>query len=315
MVWGDPTDTTSTSGQQQQKVQYQNWYVVDKGHLMRQGRILGGNKVTFIYVHLNVHQTYHALYNFSIAEAIASNVANLQLLLGVLTGSGMGLAASPTNIWGGKELELDYSTSDISVDAKYFQALSDLPDISQPARKEQITAQAAAANGSAKSAPTDPPGSTPQSALALDTTKKFHDEGPTWWDVSVGVPIRKMSQLKLQGDNLTPQSVDKRYAFGLLDLDPFAQLRFFHRRLALLAPIAIAGLPLASQPLHEPLIAGGWGPKFVKVYIGVIIAKQSAIANAPAGTCTGWCPQFAFGVNISVKDAKSAVSSSTSSSK
>src|ERR1700733_13173162 len=53
MVWGDPTDTNSKSGQQQQKIQYQNWYVFDNGHLMRQGRILGGEKITFLYVHLN----------------------------------------------------------------------------------------------------------------------------------------------------------------------------------------------------------------------------------------------------------------------
>jgi len=138
--------------------------------------------------------------------------------------------------------------------------------------------------------------------------------------VSAGIPIRKMSQLNFQSSSntLTPQTVDKRSVFGLLDFYPWRkqEVDLAYENFSWI-PSFVAGLPVTGQPLHQPLFALGWGPRVAQFYFGAIVRKQNSL---PAGStltpgtsaCTGWCPEFAFGINISAKALKSALSSKSS---
>jgi hypothetical protein len=126
----------------------------------------------------------------------------------------------------------------------------------------------------------------------------------------VGFPVTNVNQLSFDStaNRVTPTTIDKRRLFGLLNLFLLSQQR---QQLATSnfswIPSVIVGLPLSGQPLHKPLLALGWGPPLLQFYGGAIIAKQPnppAGAAVPSGTCTGWCPQFSFGITFGVKALK-----------
>ncbi|MGA2148071.1 MAG: hypothetical protein ABSH49_24245 [Bryobacteraceae bacterium] len=275
---GNPPTVTQT-------VQQQQWYLIDRGKFVRPGRLFGAKTVYFVYLHLNKNSRtdYTSNYNLTITEAIPQNQQNLQLLASLLaSGAANGSSLGPVSVWGGMELDMWYSTADIEID-------SSTTDNKQPGAK----------------------------SVALDNPVKIHNEGLGWWDVSAGVPIRKMSQLTFQSSSntLTPQTVDKKSIFALMDFYPL------HKQKMDLAysnftwiPSFVAGVPVTEQPLHQPLFGLAWGPRFVQFYFGAIIRKQP---NLPTGSilapgtsaCSGWCPQFAFGINLPIKALQTALSS------
>ena len=273
-----------------QTVQQQRWYLIDKGKFVRPGRLFGAKTVYFVYLHLNKDSktSYTSHYNFTITEAIPQNQQNLALLASVLAIASPGQTpAPPGSVWGGQELDMWYSTADIGID-------SSTTDNKQNGAKP----------------------------IAIDNTYKIHNEALGWWDVSAGVPLRKMSQLSFQSSSntLTPQTVDKKSIFALIDLYPF------HKQKMDLAysnftwiPSFVMGVPASQQPLHQPLFGVAWGPRFAQFYLGAIIRKQVGLLSGSAlapGTsaCTGWCPQFAFGINLPVKALQKALSSKPAAS-
>lgn len=286
------TDAAVASARQAptQTVQQQRWYLIDKGKFVRPGRLFGAKTVYFIYLHLNkdAKTDYTSQYNFTITEAIPQNQQNLALLASLLATSSPGQSpAAPGSVWGGQELDMWYSTADITVD-------------SSTTDQKQIGAK----------------------PVAIDNTLKIHNEALNWWDVSAGLPIRKMSQLNFQSSSntLTPQTVDKKSIFAMIDFYPF------HKQKMDLAysnftwiPSVVMGVPASQQPLHEPLFGLSWGPRFAQFYFGAVIHKQVSL---PAGStlapgtsaCTGWCPQFAFGINLPIKALQTALSSKPAAS-
>jgi hypothetical protein len=252
--------------------------------------MFGAKTVYFIYLHLNKdpRAKYTTEYTFGITPAIPQNQQNLQLLASILApGANQNALATPPSVWGGMQLDMWYSTADITID-------STVTDDTHPGA----------------------------SAVKLDQTLKIHNEPLGWWDVSAGMPIRKMSQLSFQSSSntLAPQTVDKKSIFALMDFYPLRkqQMDLAYGNFTWI-PSLLAGLPVTQQPLHKPLFAVGWGPRFAQFYFGVIVNKQ---ASLPAGSvlapgtsaCTGWCPQFAFGVNLPIKALQSALSSKPAAS-
>jgi hypothetical protein len=141
----------------------------------------------------------------------------------------------------------------------------------------------------------------------------FDNEGTYYWDVSVAVPISKISQAQFNNSNntVTSSQTDKRNVFTVLDLYPFkkdVKNSGFDWH-----PYALAGVGVASQPLHRILVAAGWGPRFAQFYAGVIFAKQEALQSlapgspaTPAQTAADvkmrYKAQFSFGINLTVRD-------------
>lgn len=276
----------ATGNQPSQPVVDQTWYLLHDGKFLRPGRLLGTKKLWFIYLHLQKDQkiSYQVQYNFTVTDAVPANVQNLNSFLGIIgapssTKNLLSKGATPPpsyeNVWGGKQITMTSSTSDIGIDANVI------------------------TNGK---------------STALDKTQTIHNEAPEWWDISAGIPIRKMSQLTFPSSGtgtVTPTQVDKKSIYGLADFYwlPYQQKQMMYNGYTLI-PSLIAGLPASQKPLQKPMIALGFGMTSIQVYAGVIVAKQSDVpagATTTAKPCTGWCPEFAFGINLTVKGLQSAL--------
>jgi hypothetical protein len=259
-------------------------------------------QVYVLYVHLNdvagnlVNKTtaaYVPTYDFTVTKKTPANVAHLYALLAAYTG---GITANspagskgafnkeqkdntPYSAWGGGTLNLQYRPSDILIKSSF-----------QPK--------------------TDDPNSKPDDSgqkLADDIT--FDNEGPYWWDVGFAVPVKKISELKLDSTagTATPAKVNGENVFSVFD--------FYLRPVDvkgsgfMAIPHPIAGVAFAKQPLHKILVGGAWGPKASEIYVGAMFVKQPNLSgsnscSAPSGTSfTGgghWCTQFSVGINLSV---------------
>lgn len=170
---------------------------------------------------------------------------------------------------------------------------------------------------------TAPPQQKSANDGSLGAPQAFHNEAASWWDVSLGFPVTNVNQLSFSQSStvgaLTPAQTDKKKLVGLLNLYslPVQQRQISANGFSWI-PSVVIGLPLASQPLHKPLAALGWGPPLVQFYIGAVVVEQP---SRPTGTpvignaCYGWCPQFTFGINFGVKAALNKITSSKSTSK
>lgn len=287
----------------------QRWYVYRDNKLTPMKRLMGVRRFYFIYLHLHRGATtYVTRYDFTSTEATPIALDHLYTLASFVVGPAAenkgGAEMKLSDIWGGKQVDFDYSTSDIAISSK----------ITKINPKGSDTAETGASPGSDDTKKADNGGADSKGSQstdgALDTPQTFHNEAAPWWDVSVGFPVTNVSELKFDSsaNGLTPSQIDKRRLFGLLNFFPFPQQRMqLAEHNFSWIPSIVTGLPLASQPLHKPLVGLGWGPPLLQIYAGSIIAKQTTPPSGtavPKGTCTGWCPQFTFGINFGVKALK-----------
>jgi hypothetical protein len=332
VVWtpteaGQNTDNPSTSSPTQR------WYVFRNGKLTQQKRLLGVHTFYFLYVHLNKGDAnYLTRYDFTSTQATPIFLQHLYALASVLTTDTQNKAENlQANVWGGRQLTFSYATSDIAITSKITNLTTTKPEKEKPAINNGSSSGASLGNAptfdggyyrlvsaSVKArpsavtlddAPEQNPPPTPKDG-SLDAPVTFHNEAGPWLDINIGFPATNVNELSFDSTStgFAPKTVDKRRLFGLLNFYPFPQQRIqLAEKNFSWIPSLIAGLPLASQPLHKPVVAVGWGPPLLQFYIGSIIAKQD---KPPVGTtstksvCTGWCPQFTFGVTFSVTALK-----------
>jgi hypothetical protein len=220
-------------------------------------------------------------YDFAITKKAPANIAHLYALLqaytsGASAGKGAeigGAVATKTDAaWGGGILNLQYIPSDIQIKST-FKVNADDSD----------------------------------QKLADDIT--FDNEGAYYWDVGFAVPVRKISELKLDttSGTATPAKVNSQNVFAVLD----GYLRPVDVKGSAFSaiPHPIAGVAFAKQPLSKILIGGAWGPKASELYMGAIFVKQPGLSGSnscsnPSGSSlTGkshYCTQFTIGINLSV---------------
>jgi hypothetical protein len=229
---------------------------------------------------------YTPNYDFTITKKTPANVGHLYALLqaytgGASAGQGTGQAAPkdtkalpprPDAVWGGGILNIQYRPSDILIKST-FRAKGDDSD----------------------------------QKLADDIT--FDNEGLYHWDVGFAVPVRKISELKLDttSGTATPAKVNSENVFAILDgyIWPIDVKGSGFNAI----PHPIAGVAFAKQPLHKILVGGAWGPKASELYMGAMFVKQPELSgnsscSNPSGTSlTGkshFCAQFTIGINLSV---------------
>ena len=226
-------------------------------------------------------------YDVTVTKKTPANVAHLYALLQAYTGGSSGalaktppsgreaLAGGPDAVWGGGVLNLQYRPSDILIKST-FQV--------NPVNSD-TTAQ----------------------TLTADIT--FDNEGPYWWDVGFAVPVKKISELKLDSTSgtATPANVSSESVFSVFDFY-FPPVDVKGSAFTAI-PHPIAGVAFAKQPLHKILIGGAWGPKVSEIYAGALFVKQPNLSGSnscskPSGASfTGdghWCTQFSVGINLSV---------------
>jgi hypothetical protein len=294
--WSDSSTATNL------KAQADHWYLYrdvpvgqwSQEDLSSTKRLLGVKQVYVLYVHLNdgkgtlVNRTsasYVPTYDLTISKKTPANVAHLYALLASYTGgttSQSGISnknfaldlvdTTPYFVWGGGVVNLQYRPSDILIKSTFHTQSNDSDQ-----------------------------------KLADDIT--FDNEGPYWWDVGFAVPVKKISELKLDSTSgtATPASVNGQNVFSVLDI--YLRPVDVKGSAFTAIPHPIAGIAFAKQPLHKILVGGAWGPKVSEIYAGVMFVKQPNLSGSnscgsPSGTSfTGgghFCAQFTIGINLAV---------------
>jgi hypothetical protein len=282
------------------KVQADHWYLyrdVPVGKWSQEDftsmkRLLGVTRAYFLYVHMNdvkgkvAHSngaTYVPSYDLTLAKKTPANLAHLYALLQAYTGGvsanstpiGGALFAEeiePYSVWGGGILNIQYRPCDILIKSTFHV---------KPDDQDQ--------------------------KLADDIT--FDNEGPYWWDVGFALPVKKISELKLDSTSgtATPAKVNGQNVFAVLD--GYIRPVDVKGSAFTAIPHPIAGVAFAKQPLSKILVGGAWGPKASEIYLGAMFVKQPILSGNgscgnPSGTSlTGkshYCTQFTIGINLSV---------------
>ena len=140
----------------------------------------------------------------------------------------------------------------------------------------------------------------------------FDNEGRYFFDFSIGVPVKKIRDVKFTStsqDTLTATSTEKQNLFAFFNLYP--KPIDTKRNMLVRWPHLVTGAKVGSQPLKQLVLAGGWGPVFANFYAGVLFHTRSL----PEGTSCGkipssipsgaklqnkTCAEFTFGINLPV---------------
>lgn len=305
-------------GTAEQTVDKQNWYVYNNGRgkgfnrtwsqedFATENRIFGVSKVWLLYVHLNKLTThnYLARYEFDITKKTPANLENLFALAGLFkTARGEAAGAPAEDIWGGGAVDIRYVPSNVTVTAKFVR----LPGVDVASLRDTRTGELmpGALDTIEQAAKTVEP-------KVLDKPKTFDNEGLYWWDFSVGVPIRRISQLEFQntGNTVTAKEVNKQNIFALLNLYPYPV--DVKRQAFTWIPHFIGGVAVAKQPQNQILLGAGFGPRFANFYLGGLLVKEQQTSTLKEGdTATDealaadvrrrYKAKFTFGLNLPVR--------------
>ena len=268
-----------------QTVQAQKWYLYHRGTLtLATGdevpRLFGVKAAVFIYIHLNTREVnkYDPNYEFEIKKRVPAYISHLESLAGLFSidpgKSSVRLTAAnqSDNYFGVTTLSFDYKVADITATAK----------IARPTAVE-----------------------------VLGEAQKFDNEGKYFVDFSVGVPIRKMSELKFDSVNntVTANKVDKTNIFAFVNI--FPRPIDIRKNNVDLVPHFVGGVAIDRQPLRKIFVGTGIGPSIANFYIGALFVKQDQPTTLNTGdTATPgqlnndlrrkYKTQVGFGLNVPV---------------
>jgi hypothetical protein len=160
------------------------------------------------------------------------------------------------------------------------------------------------------------------------------NEGLYWWDVSIGIPFKGISQVQYDTSGtgqITPRNISKSSAYGFLVLAPWKEDIVSPPSLGI--PHILMGLPLSGKILDSPFVGLGEtfnlsklpsvGPKLSKVvpfgirfYAGLVENKQFGVAPQTGGSAPyHWVGHLQYGIEFSVKDIANKLTSSGKSTK
>ncbi len=241
----DPTGAPPT-----QTVRAQNWYLYHKGKLTRAAsdnmpRLYGAKEVTLLYIHLNKQTTYRPLYEIEIVKKTPAYLQNLLGLAGLFNsgGAAAGFAAADET-WAAETFPVEHRPSDITIEPKM---------------------------------------TIPAGAIALGNEQKFDNEGKYFVDFSVGVPVRKISQLSFESTNglVTAKEVDQTDIMAFVNLHPrpIDVKRMGYNKV----PHFVGGVAIGKKPLDKIFLGAGFGPVVANFYVGALFVKQDQLTNLDPG--------------------------------
>jgi hypothetical protein len=263
-----------------QTVDKQNWYVASgapswsDADFGTNNRVFGKKQVYLLYINFNMNSLapYSLRYDIKTSSKLPAYLNNL-IQLGQIAGLGTagGAAGVPSDGWNADLLNIAYVPSDIQITATIQ------PTTGAPTQVDQ---------------------------------KTFDNEGKYHIDFSVGVPIKKISDVSYtsSSNTLVPTSVNKANLYALVDYYPWAvDVKAAWTKY----PHIVAGVAMSSQPLHNTLYAIAYGPVVANFYGGASLnVKQlppgsscsvvPTSAQTSAGLTKHICPEFAFGLKVSV---------------
>lgn len=275
--WSPPAGANNS-----QTIQAQNWYLYNL-HNLTQGnsktvpRLFGAKRITLLYIHLNKQgPDYDPLYRVEIVKKTPAYLSHLLGLAGLYNSLTGAAAAAPGTVdyWAAYTFTVQHKVSDISITPK-------------------VTRKAT--------------GTVEDAGLA----QNFDNEGKYFVDFSVGVPIRRFSQLSFDStaNTVGAKEVDKTSVLALLNLYP--------RPIDIkstgvnMVPHFVGGVAIDKQPLHKIFVGTGFGPIVSNFYIGALFVKQQQLSTLKPGDPATpaqlnsniryrYKTQVAFGINVPV---------------
>jgi hypothetical protein len=301
--WKDPKPAANT-----QDVDSQHWYVYHnrkwtQEQFAKNNRVFGAKHFWLLFIQLNKTAAfnYETDFTVTVTQKTPAYLTNLFQLTGAFTQLPIrapepGTKLSDSDLWDAKSIELDYTTSDVQI--------SPTIAVSKDDTCSALTGtQASGVNN-----------------VTID------NEGKSWIDFSVGVPIKKISELNFNADNqvISPEKIDTTNALALLNV--YAPKVDIKGTTLTWIPHFITGVAVAHQPLHKVLVGGAWGPYFAQFYIGALFVTDSApsgtgcsavVPSVPAGTklAKRTCPQLSYGLNVPIGGLIQALKKTSSSAK
>lgn len=288
MRWGAPDKDGA------QTPDKQSWYLYSGDRRQdeagfRGKRIRGTKNLWVLYVHLNrlVGPSYEPNYEVVVTKKAAANVSHALALAKLFPGAGaipdMKFATEPaTNMWGGAKVTvLDALPADVKVTPRADTVI-------------KITGMSG-----------DQPVTVDDKRTGLiGEAQTFDNEGKAFWDVSVGVPIGGINDLKF--DDLThtasAKTIDKSSAVALLHIYvPKVDLKGTG---AYFLPRPIIGVDITDRPLYKILVGGSVGTPFANFFMaGAWTRVKDEDGNYTADR--EW--QFVMGISVPVSGAAKAL--------
>jgi hypothetical protein len=278
VTWKDKAGST------QQDVDKENWYVFNQGDgewdeaaFSKNNRIFGRRNVYLLYIYFNYspagHTMRYTMDSKSKIPAYLDHFVSLLQLFGMgVAGGGAGTSVDKA-FWDSTSFDTFYVPSDLTFTPEI------IPDTGNT---ETLTA------------------------------KTFDNEGRYHTDFSVGVPIRKISELSYvsSSNTIVAAKIQKQDLLAFFNYYPKA---FDIKSSAWdKYPHLLGGVALASQPLKKVIVGVGYGPIYAHFYAGLLIhtyqlppgsscgSTPTSAQLASATLANHTCPEFTVGLNVAV---------------
>ena len=290
MRWGAP-DAAGV-----QAPEKQNWYLYSGDRQQdeegfRGRRIAGTKNLWVMYVHLNrtAGPPYEPNYEVVVTKKAAVNVNNALALAKLFPGAGAipemkfaVEAATNLNTWGGAKVTV----------------LNALPaDVKVTPRADTVMKITGTAGGQQVSVDDKRTG-------ALGDARTFDNEGRAFWDVSVGVPIGGINDLKFDDATHTAsaKTIDRSTAVALLHIYlPKVDLKGTG---VYVVPRPIIGVDITDRPLYKVLVGGSIGTPFANFFMA---GAWTRVKDEEGNFTTDRKWQFVTGISIPVSGAAKAL--------
>jgi hypothetical protein len=149
---------------------------------------------------------------------------------------------------------------------------------------------------------------------AVGQQATFDDEGTYLWDVTVGMPVNKLSLLEYSDENGTilPKVVNKQSVYAMVNVYPWpVDIKTGTARWLL--PRAVVGLGLTGRPGDNFLVGGAWGLPQLQFFVGSGFAvhrepKPGTDSTNGMNFTQKYSSRLTYGINIPVLSALKTVS-------
>jgi hypothetical protein len=248
--------------------------------------------------------------------------------------------------YGGRVLEIKHVPSDVTVSAlvgvpagmKLTVQLSQVQKGQQAAQASELSSaivntlsQSAGQSegeeaGQQRQQPvTNQAGKQPAQAVELQyelqefASQTYNNEGRYYWDVSVGIPLKKVNELEFgAGDGtVRVKKIDRQKLFAFVNVfyPKKVDTEGWHRRW----PHAIVGVALSNRPLDRIFTGIGVGWNKVQFFAGAVYNKVDSPQTLPEGQMGVTQPQleadlrgryvtkFMWGINLPVRQVLKAL--------
>jgi hypothetical protein len=144
-------------------------------------------------------------------------------------------------------------------------------------------------------------------ALTEMDNQKFDDEGNYHFDISAGMPLRSINQLKYDttGGAATPKTVTKYNLYGMLNY--FFKAVDVKTNYSVWPPSILVGVGLTGRPWENPMLGLSFGTGKLSGFIGGAWSRVQTPGGVAAGGATTlnkqWDPhpKLVFGINLTAR--------------